>query len=107
MKTIEKPWGSEEILENNGKYVLKRLKMLKGKRCSLQYHEKKIETIYIISGKLKITIGDKYDIYQQNDFITINNNIIHRMEGITDCLYLETSTCELDDVKRIEDDYGR
>jgi len=104
---INKPWGSEQILENNGKYVLKRLIMKKGHRCSLQYHDNKIETIYVISGNLNITINDDDKIFKSGDFITIKNKEIHRMEGITDCVYLETSTCELNDVIRIEDDYGR
>ena len=56
-KIILKPWGSEEILSHNNRYVLKKLTMKKGKRCSLQYHRKKHETVYVISGKLKVTIG--------------------------------------------------
>ena len=41
MKIIIKPWGKEEILEKNHKYMLKKLTMWKGHRCSLQYHNKK------------------------------------------------------------------
>ena len=33
--------------------------------------------------------------------------IIHRMEGLNDSIYLESSTPELEDVVRLEDDYGR
>ena len=42
---IKKPWGSEELISNNKNYVLKRLFMKKGHRCSLQYHKKKHETV--------------------------------------------------------------
>ncbi len=110
---IEKPWGKEEILEKNDKYMLKRLTMLKGKRCSLQYHTKKLETIYILSGKLWIftrddSIGQSISkIYKPNETITILQNIIHRMEAIEDTIYLEASTPEIDDVVRLEDDYNR
>ena len=52
MKFIKKPWGAEEIIEHNENYVVKRLTMKKGHRCSLQYHNKKKETIYVISGSL-------------------------------------------------------
>lgn len=109
---INKPWGSEELLEKNEKYVVKKLVMNKGCRCSLQYHEKKTETIYVLSGKLKITFGNKESnledkIYEANEFITIPAGIIHRMEGITDSVYLEASTPELEDVVRISDDYSR
>ena len=110
---IEKPWGKEEILEKNDKYMLKRITMHKGKRCSLQYHSKKLETIYIISGKLWIFTRDNSiecsssKIYNPNETITIPQNIIHRMEALEDTIYLETSTPEIDDVIRLEDDYKR
>ena len=112
IKIIEKPWGREELLEKNDFYVVKRLYMKSGHKCSMQYHVDKIETIYVLSGILKICIGESLDnikdeIYREGDFVTIQNKIIHRMEGITDCVYLESSTIQLDDVVRISDDYSR
>ena len=59
MILIKKPWGREELLEKNKKYMVKRLFMKKGHRCSLQYHNKKKETIFVLSGKLKIYFGKK------------------------------------------------
>ena len=112
IKTIEKPWGKEEILELNEKYMLKRLTMFKNSRCSLQYHNKKRETIYVLSGELKILQGtSKYNlneqVYKSGDTITIEPLIIHRMEGISESVYLEASTPDIDDTVRIEDDYNR
>lgn len=106
---IVKPWGSEELLEKNEKYVLKRLFMKKGEMCSLQYHNFKHETIYVVSGVLKIYIGDsgEFVIKNPNEFLAILPKIVHRMEGVEDCYYLESSTPELDDVVRIQDNYGR
>ena len=109
---IEKPWGKEELIEKNDKYVVKRLTMLKNHRCSLQYHELKKETIYVLSGKLKIYLGDKEDeledmIFNPGEFITIAPYKIHRMEGVDEAIYLESSTPELDDVVRVQDDYKR
>ncbi len=104
---IEKPWGREEILEKNVKYMLKRLTMFKGKRCSLQHHEYKIETIYILNGILKITMNNNDKLYFKNDVLTIYPLEIHRMEAIEDTIYLEASTPEIDDVIRLEDDYNR
>ena len=54
MILIKKPWGKEELLEKNKKFMVKRLFMKKGHRCSLQYHNKKKETIFVLSGKLKV-----------------------------------------------------
>lgn len=109
---IEKPWGREEILEINDSYMLKRLTMFQNHRCSLQYHNKKCETIYVLSGELKIYMGLSKDnlsfsIYKAGDVITIKPKIIHRMEGVTNSLYLEASTPDTDDTVRIEDDYNR
>ena len=109
---IDKPWGSEEILEINEKYMLKRLTMLKGHRCSLQYHNHKKETIYVLSGVLRVVQGETKDnlidkVYYPGDFFTVPSRLIHRMEGVEDSIYLEASTPELDDVVRLVDDYDR
>ena len=104
---IVKPWGSELIYERNDKYMFKRLEMVRDEMCSLQYHEKKIETILVLSGTLEIQIEDEKKEYIAGTFVTIQPGVVHRMRAVTDCLYLEASTPELDDVVRVEDEYGR
>lgn len=112
MKIIEKPWGKEEVIEINEHYMVKKLTMWKGHRCSLQYHNQKKETIYVLSGQLKIYSGPSENelsvkIYRSNDTITLLPGTIHRMEGVEDCVYLEASTPQMEDVVRIQDDYNR
>ncbi len=109
---IEKPWGKEELLEKNEKYVVKRLTMNSGHACSLQYHEKKQETVYLLSGKLKIFLGDEKEnllekVMLPQDFLTLRPFKIHRMEALETSIYLEASTPELEDVVRLEDRYKR
>lgn len=109
---IVKPWGKEEVIEINARYMLKKLTMWKDHRCSLQYHNHKKETIYILSGQLRIYVGPSIDqltskIYGPHETITLSPNIVHRMEGVEDCVYLEASTPEMDDVVRLSDDYNR
>jgi mannose-6-phosphate isomerase len=109
---VEKPWGYEELIDCNDKYVVKKLFMKKGHKCSLQYHKLKRETILVLSGELRISIGkDKESLetksYFAGDTVTIEPYTIHRMEAAEDCLYSETSTNELWDVVRLEDSYGR
>lgn len=109
---IKKPWGFEEIVEYNNNYVVKKLFMKESHSCSTQYHELKTETIIILNGILRIFIGTdinnlKFKDYKEGEYITIKPYTIHKMMGITDCLYLETSTNELWDVIRLEDNYGR
>jgi mannose-6-phosphate isomerase-like protein (cupin superfamily) len=109
---IAKPWGHEEIIEINDKYMVKKLTMWAGNRCSLQYHNIKKETIYVLSGALKIIRGPEKgklheDLYRPGDTITIAPGIIHRMEAVEDSVYLEASSPEMDDVVRLVDDYQR
>ena len=51
MNKIIKPWGHEELLEQNEQYMLKKLFMQKSHRCSLQFHKKKRETILAIKNQ--------------------------------------------------------
>ncbi|HCJ67121.1 MAG TPA: cupin [Elusimicrobia bacterium] len=112
MKIIPKPWGKEEIIEINDRYMVKKLTMLKGHRCSLQYHKIKRETIYVLSGKLRIYYGFSAEqlesrIFAEYESITLPSGMIHRMEAVEDSVYLEASTPETDDVMRLLDDYQR
>jgi mannose-6-phosphate isomerase-like protein (cupin superfamily) len=115
MKTIpyiDKPWGYERWIEVNPNYVVKELFMKEGNSCSLQYHEKKHETFYVLSGKLKFYVGPDKDslsvmYLEPGQHYTIEPLVIHRMEAVIDSLYLESSTNFLDDVIRIQDNYGR
>ena len=112
MEVIEKPWGKEEIIEINDCYMMKKLTMWKGHRCSLQLHNYKKETIYVLSGELRIICGPDLDSltgrnYTAGEAITILPGTVHRMEGAENSVYLEASTPEMDDVVRLEDDYDR
>jgi len=108
IKKIKKPWGYEEILETNPHYTVKRLFMKKGHQCSYQYHQQKKETIVVLSGKLLIIGEDNKRVFEPGQSITIPPLEKHRMKADKeDCLYLECSTSELDDVIRIKDDYDR
>lgn len=112
MQVIDKPWGKEEILEINDRYMVKKLTMWKGHRCSLQYHNTKRETIYVLSGQLRIYYGPTREaldapIFGPAETITLTPGVIHRMEAVEDSVYLEASTPEMDDVVRLVDDYQR
>ncbi|PWB39045.1 MAG: cupin [Parcubacteria group bacterium] len=108
IKHIGKPWGYEDILETNEKYTVKRLLMKQGHQCSYQYHERKMETVLALSGRLIILLDDGEIFLEPGEVITIKPGQKHRMIAReADALYLECSTSELDDVVRISDDYGR
>ena len=112
MQVIEKPWGKEEVIEINDRYMMKKLTMWKGHRCSIQYHNIKRETIYVLSGQLRIYTGPSleeltYRVFTEGETITLTPGVVHRMEAVEDSVYLEASTPEMDDVVRLVDDYKR
>ena len=106
-QTIQKPWGTETWIAGNDVYAGKILCINKGKRLSLQYHKKKHETMYISKGSCKITRGYITDLAGPGECFEIKPGIVHRIEAINDTEIFEMSTSELDDIVRIEDDYGR
>jgi len=108
----EKPWGFELLLAHTPEYAGKLIFVRKGHRLSLQYHEKKDESIYIYEGKARLEIegSDRHmvsTLLQPGQCIRIPPLTKHRLKAIEDTTFFEVSTPELDDVKRLEDDYGR
>jgi quercetin dioxygenase-like cupin family protein len=108
MNEVEKPWGAELWFAQTDKYVGKLLFVNKGCRLSLQYHKKKDETLLVLGGAAKFTInGEVKRVTRLDGGIRIEPNTNHRIEALTDLTLVEVSTPEVDDVVRLEDDYGR
>jgi mannose-6-phosphate isomerase-like protein (cupin superfamily) len=111
VQRIPKPWGYELIFAKTGRYVGKILHVTKGECLSLQYHEMKEETLYVVAGELKLTIehdGDRREVrLRAGEAFHIPPRLIHRMEAVVDTDVAEVSTPELEDVVRLEDRYGR
>lgn len=112
-RKVPKPWGHELIWAETDRYVGKILHVQQGQALSLQYHERKDETIYVLAGTLRFEHGPPGDspltevVLERGDTFHITPHLRHRMIGATDCDVLEVSTPELDDVVRLEDRYGR
>jgi mannose-6-phosphate isomerase len=108
---VEKPWGYELHWAKTDRYVGKVLHVKAGHALSLQYHDKKDETIFLWTGKLLFEIGDANAIEKREmlpgESVHITPKTIHRMTAIEDSDIFEVSTPELDDVVRLEDRYGR
>lgn len=107
-----KPWGREIWFAHTDKYAGKILEIKKGHRYSLQYHERKRETQYLYKGKVKLIFGTEKDNLQEKilnpgDKVDVHPFTIHRLEALEDSEVFEVSTPELDDVVKLEDDYGR
>ena len=107
MILVLKPWGYEKWIAHNDKYVMKEIFIKKGFKTSLQYHNYKKETNYLFSGKIKVTIGDITTEASVGTILDLEPGQIHQIYALEDSLLFEASTPHLNDVVRIEDDYGR
>lgn len=111
IRRVPKPWGYELIFAKTDRYVGKILHINKGETLSLQYHEMKEETLFVVAGELLLTIesdGDRRELpLRQGEAFHIPPRLIHRMLAVVDTDVAEVSTPELDDVVRLEDRYGR
>jgi mannose-6-phosphate isomerase len=108
---VPKPWGYEIVWARTDQYVGKILHINAGHALSVQYHERKDETVYLLKGTLKYwvkVLEEMQDMeLREGDAFRITPGTIHYMEAVTDCDVLEASTAELDDVVRLKDRYGR
>lgn len=113
VRHVPKPWGHETIWAHTDRYVGKILHVKAGEKLSVQYHEKKDETVYLLSGEMKYWVQLPGDTELRDQRLVagqsfrITPHTIHAIEAVTDIDVLEASTPELDDVVRLTDRYGR
>ena len=121
-KIVEKPWGREIWYADQAAYAGKVLEVKKGCRLSLQYHERKTETLYLLSGKVLLTFralaaGESPSaslvsaadqrVWLPGQTVHIPVRTIHRFEALEDSVLIESSTPDLTDVVRLQDDFSR
>ena len=135
VKKVIKPWGYEKWIADgtpNFKYALKEIFFKKKYKTSIQFHEFKEETNYIQSGEgIFYYSVDHIDVkkFQEGNYtkdeideivtnlekikllpgvvIHVKPSTVHRVEAITDLTVIESSTVELDDVYRLNDEWNR
>jgi mannose-6-phosphate isomerase-like protein (cupin superfamily) len=108
---VDKPWGYELRFVRTDRYAGKVLFIKAGSQLSLQYHEQKDEAFLVQSGQLELVLGagekQRVETLGANEAWHVEPGTVHRFRAVTDCLLFEVSTPELEDVVRLEDDYGR
>ncbi len=112
VRRVEKPWGFEIWFAVTDRYAGKILHINQGEELSLQYHDRKDESIMVLAGELELELGS--GVSQMHTHLLgpggcqrITPHLIHRMRARTTVEICEVSTPELDDVVRIADRYGR
>ena len=133
-KKITKHWGHELWIADGIRtpYALKRILFKEGNRTSLQVHQYKFETNYVLSGTGKLYISKEafdidnflingltpdqvceyessFEIVELSEGVSfdVHPGFVHRVVATTDLEFMEASTPELDDVIRLQDDSGR
>ncbi len=111
-RRVDKPWGHELIWAHTDRYVGKILVIEAGRRLSLQRHVVKDESILVNAGRLRLYLEDEFGAIQVEELGVgehrhVPTGRIHRYEAIERTELIEVSTPELDDVVRLEDDFGR
>ena len=105
---VEKPWGHEIRWAITDRYLGKILRIEPGQKLSKQYHEVKDESIYVLDGVLVLELDDEKRIMLPGSTYRIKPGTVHRFAAPSDgCTLIEVSTPEIDDVVRLEDEYGR
>jgi len=113
-KRVSKHWGYELwLVHEHSPFACKLISLKAGTRTSLQYHRKKEEANMLLQGRVRVhgsanpegptktwEIGPGTIVY-------VRPGTVHRMEALTDAVFIEVSTLELDDVVRIQDDWNR
>ncbi len=113
-RTVEKPWGAEEVFAETASYVGKILTVQAGHALSLQYHVRKDETMRVLEGWCELHMGREpgsrkleVAVLGPGDVRRIPPGTVHRLVALTYLRVLEVSTPDIDDVVRLEDRYGR
>lgn len=112
----QKPWGQELVfaaIENS--YVGKLITLNAGESVSLQRHENKHESIFILAGTADFELGDAAEhldnhSLRRNDCVHIPAGVIHRITATSQLQFVEVSTAFpgwSEDVERLDDRYGR
>lgn len=108
----EKPWGYELLWAWGDRYAAKFLHIKAGHRLSLQYHRVKEETLLLVRGRLTLELETPDGGMARHDatpgqVFHIPPGRTHRLSAVDECDVLEVSTPELEDLVRLQDDFGR
>src|SRR4029077_9366017 len=91
---VPKPWGEEVLFAHTGRYAGKILRIRAGESLSLQYHERKEETLYLYQGSLRLLLPDappqkRDQTLEPGSAVHLPAKTRHRMEALTDCVVFE------------------
>lgn len=113
VKKVNKPWGYElHWVREEAPYMGKVLHINEGARLSMQIHDQKQESWFIMNGRAAVIWNNDKDELVETELkpglgYSTKVGQKHRLKGITECNILEVSSPEKGTTWRLEDDYAR
>ena len=113
IKRVEKPWGYElHWVPESAPYMGKLLHINAGTRLSLQVHDQKQESWFLVSGHVVVEWEDSRGqmlttTLEKGMGYSTQVGQKHRLKAITDSDVVEVSTPESGTTWRLEDDFAR
>lgn len=113
VRKIDKPWGYEIHWVPEGMpYMGKLLHIDGGKRLSLQVHDQKQESYWLINGECNLIMDNEKGELSTIQMVkgkgyTTRVGQRHRHQAVTDCDIIEVSMPESGNTWRLEDDFAR
>ncbi|MDA9611418.1 mannose-1-phosphate guanylyltransferase/mannose-6-phosphate isomerase [Gammaproteobacteria bacterium] len=111
-REVYRPWGKYDSIDSGERYQVKRITVKPGAKLSVQMHHHRAEHWVVVSGKAKVTNGEKTFILSENESTYIPLGVIHALEnpGEVPLEMIEVQSGSYlgeDDIVRFEDIYGR
>ena len=114
VRRVEKPWGYElHWVPEDFPYMGKIEHINEGMRMSLQIHDKKKESWFVMKGNAIVILENPEGVMEEIEMkegtgYTCEIGQKHRLKGgVGGCDIIEVSTPEVGNTYRIEDDYSR
>ena len=110
---VDKPWGHELIWSKTDHYAGKILFVRAGESLSLQFHKEMDAAWYVLEGRAQLELGGPGERMLNREVVGpgaafhFPPGTVHRVTALEDTTIIEVSTPQLDDIVRLEDEYGR
>jgi mannose-1-phosphate guanylyltransferase/mannose-6-phosphate isomerase len=107
-QTVYRPWGTYTVLESSGKHKIKNIRVMPGKRLSLQLHAHRSEHWVVVKGRACVGVDGEQRCLGEGESTYISAGVKHRLfnPGRVPLEIIEVQLGE-DDIVRFDDEYGR
>ena len=99
-----KSWGTETVVAQTDTYMMKVLRMVAGKGGPFQYHERKLESFHLLSGRATVRWKTDDGVImelpmREGESFHVPVGAKHQVLAETDCVFIEAGLPVFDDRK--------